>query len=224
MRWAEFLFEFNFVISYQSSKKNNKVNALTRKPNEWSTDDEDKQHKHSICMLLPPSCIASAEVQPIKESEESEEDHADWTNSNTDFNASDNTSPLPEQVIESNQKNELCNKICSYLTNPKGLEKSEVYLKSLRVENRLLMKENWLWVTNKDQLQLKVIKKIHNQPAVGHFDTEKTLEMAWRHYYWPGMKEMIQQFIRNCYVYKQTKAAWGIYHSLLQPLSMPEQA
>ena len=28
-RWMEFLSEFNFVISYQSGKKNNKANALT---------------------------------------------------------------------------------------------------------------------------------------------------------------------------------------------------
>ena len=33
VRWAEFLLEFNFVISYQSGKKNNKANTLTRKPN-----------------------------------------------------------------------------------------------------------------------------------------------------------------------------------------------
>ena len=33
IKWTEFLSEFNFVISYQSGKKNNKANALTRKPN-----------------------------------------------------------------------------------------------------------------------------------------------------------------------------------------------
>ena len=54
--------------------------------------------------------------------------------------------------MKSNKKKELCSKIRSYLTNPKGLEKPEVYLKSLRVENGLLMKENWLWVVDEDQL------------------------------------------------------------------------
>ena len=33
-RWAEFLSEYNFIISYQSGKKNEKADALTRKPNE----------------------------------------------------------------------------------------------------------------------------------------------------------------------------------------------
>ena len=151
-------------------------------------------------------------------------DYTDWTNSDTNSNASDETLSLPERVIKSNQNNELCSKICLYLANPKGLEKSEVYLKSLRVENGLLMKGNRLWVANEDQLQLKVIKEIHDQPAVGHPGTERTLEMARRYYYWPGMKEMIQQFIRNCHVCKRAKTAQDTYHGLLQPLPVPERA
>ena len=35
---------------------------------------------------------------------------------------------------------------------------------------------------------------------------------------------MIQRFIRNCYMCKQAKAAQDIYHSLLQPLPVPERA
>ena len=53
VRWAEFLLKFNFVISYQSGKKNNKANILMRKLNEQPTDDEDERRKHSICVLLP---------------------------------------------------------------------------------------------------------------------------------------------------------------------------
>ena len=188
-----------------------------RKPNKRPTNGEDKRCKHNVRVLLPSNQIShEAELQSI------EEDYIDRTNFDTNFNASNKTWPLPEQIMESNQNNELCSKICLYFANPEGLEKPKVYLKGLKMENRLLMKGNWLWVTNKDQLQLKVIKEIHNQPAVGHPSTEKTLEMAWHHYYWPGMKEMIQQFIHNCHMYKQAKAILDTYHSLLQPLLVPE--
>ena len=178
VRWAEFLLEFNFVISYQSDKKNDKANALTRKPNEQPTNNEDEQHKHSVRMLLLLNRIDyRAELQLIKKN------HVNQTDSDTDSNASDKTPLLPEQVMESNQNNELCSKIRLYFANPKGLKKPEVYLKSLRVENRLLMKENWLWVADKDQLQLKVIKEIHDQLIVGYPGTERMLKMAQRHYY-----------------------------------------
>ena len=144
VRYAEFLSEFNFVISYQNGKKNDKVDAFTRKPNKQPTDDEDKQCKHSIRVLLPSNRINhEAELQLI------DEDHGKvlgkvWANSEAVSDASEEMSTLPEQVTESNRNNKLCNKIYSYFANPKGLEKPEAYLKGLRVENRLLMKENRL--------------------------------------------------------------------------------
>ena len=137
VRWAEFLLEFNFVISYQSGKNNNKANALIKKPNKQLINNKNERRKYSVLVLLLPNRINhKAELQPIKE------DHANQTNSDTNFNTSDETSPLPEQVMKSNQNNKLCSKIRSYFANPKRLEKSEVYLKDLRMKNRLLMKGN----------------------------------------------------------------------------------
>ena len=200
-----------------SGKKNDKADALIKKSNERPTEDKYKQRQYQICVLILSNRIdCEAELQPI---EKSNEDHANWANPN----ASEETSTLPEQVMKFNQNNKLCSKICLYFANPKGLDKSEVYLKSLKVENGLLMKENWLWITNKSQLQLEVIKKVYDQPAVGHSGTKKTLEMVWQHYYWPGIKEIIQWFICNCHMSKQAKTARDIYHDLLQPLPMPEQ-
>ena len=116
-----------------------------RKPNKQPTNNKDKQCKHSVRVLLPPNRINhEVKLQPIKESEEDEKDHANQINSDINSNASDKTSPLPVWVMEFNQNNKLCSKICSYLTNPKGLKKLEVYLKGLRVKNGLLMKKNWL--------------------------------------------------------------------------------
>ena len=128
-----------------------------RKPNEQPTNDEDKQCKHNMCILLPPNYVGSAELQPIEESEED-----DWTDFDTNFNASDKTSPLLDWVMESNWNNKLCSKICLYLANPKELEKLNAYLKGMRMENGLLIKGNRLWAANKGQLQLEVIKKIHD--------------------------------------------------------------
>ena len=224
VRWVQFLSKFNFVINYQSGKKNDKANALMRKPNEQPTDNEDKRHKHSVCVLLPLNQIDyEAELQPI------DKDHGEVpgevrANSKAVSDANEKTSTLPERVMESNQNNKFCNKICLYLANQKGLEKPEAYLKGLRVENRLLMKGNWLWIAKKGHLQLEVIKEIHDQPAVSYPSIESMLRMARCHYYWPGMKEMIQRFIRNCHVCKRAKAARDTYYGLLQPLPVPEQA
>ena len=57
IRWAEFLSEFNFVINYQSGKKNDKADALTRKSNKQLINNKNEQRKHSIRMLLLPNWI-----------------------------------------------------------------------------------------------------------------------------------------------------------------------
>ena len=137
VKWTEFLSEFNFIISYQSGKKNDKAGAFIQKLNKRPTEDEDKQRQHCMHMLLPPNRIdPDTKLQPI---EENKEDHANRTDSDINSNASDKTSLLPKQVMKSNQVNELCSKICLYLANPKGLDKLDAYLKDLRVENGLLM-------------------------------------------------------------------------------------
>ena len=99
VKQAEFLSKFNFVINYQSGKKNDKADALTKKPKKQLTNDENKQYKHSIYVLLPSSHITLAKLQLI---EESEEKHTNQTNSDTNSDASDETLSLPKQVMESN--------------------------------------------------------------------------------------------------------------------------
>ena len=47
-RWAEFLSEYNFVISYQNGKKNEKTDALICKPNECLVDSNDKKLEHRM--------------------------------------------------------------------------------------------------------------------------------------------------------------------------------
>ena len=42
-RWAEFLSEFNFVITYRTGKQIEKADALTRRPNDKPQDDEDER-------------------------------------------------------------------------------------------------------------------------------------------------------------------------------------
>ena len=65
-RWAEFLSKFNFKVTYQTGKKNDKVDALTRRPNERPISDEDEKQVHRMQVLLPPGRI---KIQPIEVSE-----------------------------------------------------------------------------------------------------------------------------------------------------------
>jgi hypothetical protein len=52
-RWAEFLSEFNFKITYRPGKLGSKPDALTRRPGDLPTDANDERHQHQVQVLLP---------------------------------------------------------------------------------------------------------------------------------------------------------------------------
>ena len=92
VRWAEFLLEFNFVISYQSGKKNDKADTLTRKPNKQLTNNKDEWRKYSVRVLLPLNQINhEAKLQLIKKNHDKVR-----ANSETVSDASEETSTLSE--------------------------------------------------------------------------------------------------------------------------------
>ena len=47
----------------------------------------------------------------------------------------------------------------------------------------------------------KVVKLHYDDPLVGHFGVNKTLELIRRIYYWGGLKDDVRNYIRECDVY-----------------------
>ena len=52
VRWAEFLADFNFVISYQAEKMHAKTNFLTKRPNDKSMSKKNDRQKHQLQTIL----------------------------------------------------------------------------------------------------------------------------------------------------------------------------
>ena len=47
------------------------------------------------------------------------------------------------------------------------------------------------------------LKQLHNLPLAGHLGLDNTYLKAMQHYYWPGMKTDIIQFIQTCKICQQ---------------------
>lgn len=126
--------------------------------------------------------------------------------------------------MSANQKDNLYINIHAHLENfityakPKGIK-----LKGCKVNKSLLMKENQLCVLDHEGLRLEILKKIHNQLAIGYPGVECTLNMIRRHYYWPCIRQTIEQYIWNCHVYRKAKAVCNTYNGLLQALLVSER-
>ncbi len=70
-RWIEFLAEFDFKIAYQSKKKNDKADSLTRRSKDRSkiNDDSDDRNKHMHQTILSRERLNSQIVQELNDIE-----------------------------------------------------------------------------------------------------------------------------------------------------------
>jgi hypothetical protein len=66
------------------------------------------------------------------------------------------------------------------------------------------------------------LKEIHNAPYVGHPEYKKTVAAAKSHYFWPGMKKEIAEYITRCMECQKVKSENKHPGGLLQTLPIPK--
>ena len=70
-------------------------------------------------------------------------------------------------------------------------------------------------------MHLLVLREVHDWIVSGHPGYQKTLRLLACNHYWPKIKEIIHQYIRNCYICRQAKAPKDRYNGLSNPLPIP---
>ncbi len=208
-RWAEFLAEFDFKIAYQSKKKNDKANSLTRRSEDRSdkNDDSNDRNKHMHQTILSVEKIDSRIVQELNDTKE---------NLNSKLS-------LFDRVKTVNQEDRTCTEIRKVLQeNKKSYD--EMLLKRFKsIENILFFKEK-LWVLESDQLKLNIIREIHDQLASEHSSVRRTCKYLHKWYYWSQTKQSVERYIRNCHICKRFKVIRDKYSDLLNSLFISDRS
>jgi predicted RND superfamily exporter protein len=155
-KWAEFLAEFDFKIAYQSKKKNDKANSLTRRLEDRSIDESNDRNKHMHRIVLSSEKVDSRILQKLNDIEEE----------NSELS-------LFDRVKLANQKNSTCAAIRDAIRNKKKSFDEMLLKKFESIENILFFKKK-LWVSEFNQLKLDIIKEIHDQSAAEHSDVRRT--------------------------------------------------
>jgi hypothetical protein len=71
-------------------------------------------------------------------------------------------------------------------------------------------------------LKLAILKEMHNVAYAGHPGYQKTMAAVKSHYFWPGLKKEIIEYITRCMECQKVKAEHRDPTGLLQPLPIPE--
>ena len=72
-------------------------------------------------------------------------------------------------------------------------------------------------------LQQEVVAQAHDTPYAGHFGQDRTLDLARRFFWWPKMRQDVQEYVRTCDTCLRIKYQRKSPAGLLQPLPVPEQ-
>jgi hypothetical protein len=56
-----------------------------------------------------------------------------------------------------------------------------------------------------DQVKKEILKEHHNHPTAGHPGIASTYFSIRTRYWWPNMKEWVQQYVKGCGVCQQNK-------------------
>jgi len=57
--------------------------------------------------------------------------------------------------------------------------------------------KNRLYIPANDVLKTKIAKGCHDSKGAGHFGMEKTIEIIMRDFYWKGLTEWINDYVRS---------------------------
>lgn len=92
------------------------------------------------------------------------------------------------------------------------------------LENDVIKKDNHIWVANNSALRTKLIAAMHSSPIGGHSGIHSTYHNVKHLFHWKGLKQQVEDFVKQCAVCQHAKHEHSHPPGLLQPLPIPAGA
>jgi hypothetical protein len=83
---------------------------------------------------------------------------------------------------------------------------------------------NSIWIGQNSALQTKLIAAFHSSVIGGHSGTQATYHKLKNLFRWTGMKQDVENFVRQCEIFQKAKHSLQHPAGLLQPLPIPTTA
>jgi hypothetical protein len=189
-RWHAELMDYNFELIHISGKKNGRADALSRRP-----DYNMGEHNNKQLVVLPPKFFADtyARVTGSEEADPNSPGFLAAMGINCGRPGYQSVQNLVEQDQQENQKSQ---ETIRRWTNTHQLIKL----------SSIWWKDDRLVVAGDNDLKRGVIHFFHDKPWAGHPGISNTYELAKRDFWWPNMKQDIEQYVKGCTACQANKA------------------
>ena len=225
-RWAEVLSQFHFQIQYRPGTTN-RADALTRREQEADDQLARRVAFRTQALLRPENldsqiikelAIEGIELAPVSlepgslggcTPTTSLFPRPGWGNSSPE----DKPATLGEELVSLNR------------TSPSLADDREKAGKDPRwtLEQGLLRFDDRLVVPDESLARTRLIAEAHNQVSTAHPGKNKTRELLRTRYFWKGMTQDIDQYIRNCHDCRRAHVPRDKTPGLLKPLPIPDR-
>ena len=211
-RWAEKLSRFDFVIVFRPGKQGGKPDALSRRPDHFDGPSVPRQamtflKPNQVDTALLPSDVPSLSLNLAIINEVSVD------------------KDLQHQIHQALPQD---SDVGPYLTQIKDPnlprdEATQEYLRpfSFHDSTQLLLRHGLVYIPQNDQIKLAILRNHHDSKTAGHLGEAKTLELITRDYYWPRMRQFVNEYIKSCDTCCRNKAPRTRPHGRLHPLPIP---
>ncbi len=127
-----------------------------------------------------------------------------------------------KQILETNEIDENCTLLREAILKDEA-QYEDTKLRDCRVQNEILYRNDLLWVLFDEHLQMKLIREVHDQSSIDHFEILRMMKIIRRYYHWSSMRKTIDQYIQNCYICQRSKTSQDKFNELLHSLLIFKQ-
>jgi uncharacterized protein with von Willebrand factor type A (vWA) domain len=193
-RWVEYLQQFDIVISYREGKENVVADALSRR-GDYKKDAEAEEEKEKREF--------GSSVPRLKYRIAA-------------ITAIEDGDPVLLAELSEATKEDIS--LRDIVTNP------QQHGYSMTEEGILKNQQGLIVIPNRRSLRMKIMKEFHDVPVSGHRGVEKTLSKVGKLFWWPGIRQEVQQYIGSCIACQSNKSSNKATAGLLHPLPIPSHA
>lgn len=200
-RWAEFLSQFRFQVTYRAGLANEKADMLTRLPN--NAIPRSKADPHLQQTLLPPKNVSPELREHLA------------------IRAISTATPMIEQIRKANKEDNAFDEIRAHISAKKNA--ATLYgwkTQDCTSEDEVLYYKRKLAVPL--SVTVRVLDTIHAGKETGHPGLFKMLALLKQNDL--GIpKAVVAKYLKNCHICNKVKVVKQLPEGPLQPLAIPEK-
>ena len=246
-RWAEFLSEFNFKITYRPGRQGTKPDSLTRRTADLPANKSDERRVYQQQIMLKSKNLDegvrnAVGLAPILLGE-CRLTLVDAMAMMYDINEQE-VQPDPDEEGDTPQPPDLISKLRQAYSSDETLQrimqakergdrripmelirenKIRLDLSDCTIHDGLLYVGGRIYVPQNDDIILQILQSNHDIPVAGHGGRASTFERVSQHWYWPGMTNSVARYVSACHQCHATKASREGKHGLLKPLPIADR-